>query len=495
MRLQKRLFMFKALRANANSLRLKIVLSLIGMSIFSIALGGLFSRVVLIEEFEDVVVTRSANGFQRDILSYYNLYGSFEEANAAESWNEYRSRFRELRPARDEPPNPDIARFIGTDLKGYVWAPAGSYELGDIVPASELDDAIPLVNVEAVTDDEVIGYILVEGRLTLSGTEAQYLRALTNSWWVSLLIVALVAAPIGILLGRHLTDPINKLKDAIEAMRPKSVYQKVPITSKDEIGLLSQSFNEMSQELATFIEVIQHQKEKIVDTETMRKQALVSISHELRTPLYSLVAQAYGMLDGVLEIDKKEVASLAESLDHLSELVDDLHHLSLADVHRLECDIKPTDFVQVVREAAEAKEDDLASKQFKLNLSLPDELMVEGDSTRLRQILDNLLINCIRYADEGGEISIQLSVTDEVAELVVLDSGPGVPPKSLHSLFDRFYRVEQSRSRATGGTGIGLSLVKTYAELHSGGAEAFLSDEGGLGIRVSIPLTTETTQS
>ena len=83
--------MFKALRANANSLRLKIVISLIGMSIFSIALGGLFSRVVLIEEFEDVVVTRSANGFQRDILSYYNLYGSFAEANAAESWNEYRS--------------------------------------------------------------------------------------------------------------------------------------------------------------------------------------------------------------------------------------------------------------------------------------------------------------------------------------------------------------------------------------------------------------------
>lgn len=482
--------MFKNLRANASSLRIKIVLSLIGMSIFSIALGGLFSRVVLTEQFEDVIITRSSNGFQRDILAYYNIYGSFEQANAAESWDEFRSRYRELRPARDEPPNPNIARFIGTDLNGYVWAPAGSFELGDTISEAILKDATPLLN-----DNEVVGYIAVEGRLVLSGSEALYLDALTNSWWASLLIVALVAAPIGIVLGNRLTDPINKLKDAIQAMRPKSVYQNVPITSKDEIGLLSESFNEMSQELANFIEVVQHQKEKIVDTEAMRKQALVSISHELRTPIYGVIAQAYGILDGVLNFDRNEVTNLAESLDHLGELVDDLHHLSLSDVHRLECDIKPTDFAQIVREATEAKTEEFQSRQFKLNLDLPETLMADGDPTRLRQIVDNLLINCIRYADEGGQISIKLSAPREFAELVVLDSGPGVPTESLHSLFDRFYRVEHSRSRATGGTGIGLSLVKTYAELHSGDAEAFLSDEGGLGIRVTIPIHAEITQT
>lgn len=466
-----------------SSLRIKIVLSLIGMSMLSIALGGFYSRLVLSHRFEDVVLVRGTEEFARDVLGYFrNHDNSFELAHSQQSWDDHMAVLSETRQTTFGEPEAD-AHFIGTDLNGKVWAPGGSYTVGDIALEQDLEDAVPIVD-----GDTPIGYVLVQGQLRLSGSEAQYLTDLINSLWFSFILVVFVAAPLGIILGKRLTNPINNLTDAIKAMNPKTMYQSVPITSKDEIGLLSQSFNQMSEELAAFVEVTEQQKNQIVETEAMRRQALVSISHELRTPLYGLVSQAYAMLDGIRALDRNEVTKLAVSLDHLSELVDDLHHLSLSDVHRLKCDIEPTDFAVIVQKVLEAKRQELLAKDFTLTITVPDSLSMEADSTRLRQIVENLLVNCIRYADQNGEIKVELSTADQLAELVVSDSGPGVPPESLGSLFDRFYRVEHSRSRATGGTGIGLSLVKTCAELHQGNVEAFQSKQGGLGIRVRIPL-------
>lgn len=474
--------------AAMNSLRVKIVLSLIGMSIFSIALGSYVSRALLVDRFKDVVIVRSSDEFVRDVQGYYRDAGSFEQAYETESWASFQARRNQTRPPRPETDNyPNAARFTATDMSGHVWTTGGSFAVGDIISASELEDALPIFD-----NETQIGYVVVEGEVLLSGTETQYLAALTNSLWLSLAVVALVAVPLGVVLGKRLTGPINSLITAIRAMRPKAMYQSVPITSNDEIGLLSQSFNEMSEDLASFVEVTEQQKEKIAETETKRRQALVSISHELRTPLYRLVSQANAMLDGIRSLDDKEMKKLADSLDHLTELVDDLNDLSLSDVHRLKFEVGETDFTQLIQEALESRQDDFLKKGFNLQLSVPEKLPIEGDATRLRQTIENLLVNCIRYADPGSEISVALSSSDEHAELVISDSGPGVPADSLDSLFERFYRVEFSRSRATGGTGLGLSLVKTYAELHGGSAEAFNSDQGGLGIRVRIPLISPT---
>ena len=466
-----------------SSLRIKIVLSLIGMSMLSIALGGFYSRLVLSHRFEDVVMVRGTEEFARDVIGYFrNNNDSFELAYSQQSWEDHMAVLNETRQIVSPVPESN-AHFIATDLDGKVWIPGGSFTVGDIASEQELQDAIPILS-----GNTIIGYVLVQGQLQLSGSEAQYLTDLINSLWLSFIIVVFVAVPLGIILGKRLTNPINNLTDAIQAMNPKTMSQSVPITSNDEIGLLSQSFNQMSEDLAAFVEVTEQQKKKITEAESMRRQALVSISHELRTPLYGLVSQAYAILDGIRPLDHSEVTKLAVSLDHLSELVDDLYHLSLSDVHRLKCEIEPIDFAVIVQKVLEAKRQELLAKNFTLSLTMPDSLPIDADSTRLRQIVENLLVNCIRYADQSGEIKVELSTVDQFAELVVSDSGPGVPPESLGSLFDRFYRVEHSRSRATGGTGIGLSLVKTCAELHQGNVEAFQSIHGGLGIRVRIPL-------
>lgn len=473
-------------RGRMSSLRVKIVLSLIGISILSIALGGLSSRLVLSYRFQDVVKVRSTEEFSRDVQGYYVSHGSsFEQAYLEESWESHKAVLNQtrLRQSDEAEENTNAAHFIATNLNGKVWIPNGSFSVGDMVSTEDLQDAIPIMN-----NGSPIGYVVVEGQLVLSGSEAQYLTDLINSLWFSFFLVALVAVPLGILLGKRLTHPINNLNSAIRAMRPKTMHQSVPITSNDEIGMLSQSFNQMSAELATFVDVTEQQQEKIAETEAIRRQGLVSISHELRTPVYRLVAQAYAMLDGIRALDREEMVKLADSLDHLSELVNDLHQLALSDVQAFSCDIKATDFSNLIHKAIEARKEVFAKKKLTLNTSIPDHFMIDADPTRLRQIIENLLSNCIRYTNPQGEINVELTTSEKFAELIVSDSGPGVPAENLKSLFDRFYREESSRSRATGGTGLGLSLVKTCAEMHGGNVEAFLSKQGGLGIHVRIPL-------
>lgn len=473
-----------------NSFRLKIVVSLIGLSLISFALGGFNTRSILLDSFENVMVARSADGFVRDVLDYYREHGSWELAGNAEEFYEFRDR-------RGLPPPPaddaDLPSFLATDLAGKVWVvvppTAKNDSLGDVLPEQRLRNAIPIRD-----GAEVVGYVTWVGEVLPSEIEDRYLQSLTHTWWLSLLLVAAVAIPAGVFLGNRLAGPINELIRAFSAMGPTTLRQEVAVKSKDELGLLSHSFNQMSADLADFVQVIKSQRETIAESENMLRQGLVNVSHELRTPLYTSLTRAQAMLDGVRALDKAQMKKLADSLNYLSNLVDDLHQLSLADVKALRYDAEAVDLASLVRECIANRETEFQGREFKLDVDIPTELNVHGDSTRLRQIVENLLSNCLRYSDRGAQVCIQLCVIGEFAQLVVSDSGPGVPTASLGALFDRFYRVDESRSRATGGTGLGLSLVKTCAEIHGGDVEAFASDQGGLGICVRIPIDLYSTQ-
>lgn len=477
-------------KERTNSLRVKIVLSLIGMSILATALSGFYTRLVLMERFRTVITARASDEFSRDVASYYrNNGGSFEEATKTISWQDYSARLNATRPEKSIKDVSDTSTFfIGTDLDGKVWIPNDGFSIGDIVSQTDLNNAIPIVNI-ASPEQPTIGYVLVEGRLDLSGAEAQYLIDLKSALWVVFFIVALMAVPLGMFLGKRFTDPINKLNNAIKAMRPESMQQSVQVTSNDEIGSLSKSFNQMNQDLSKYVNVVEEQQSKISESEAMRREGLVSISHELRTPLHRSVTQAYAILDGVRPLDRNEVSKLAASLDHLAELVNDLHQLSLSDVNAFSCDIQKVDYTAILCKELDIRKEVFVKNSLTLKKSLPEEFIVCADPTRLRQIIENLLSNCVRYTKRGGEVDVRLSsIDDKFAELIIADNGPGVPPENLEFLFDRFYREENSRNRETGGSGLGLSLVKTCAEMHGGHVEAFQSEQGGLKIRVCIPI-------
>lgn len=503
------------------SLKTKITIALIGIGFLAIITVGLSARTMVVDRFDEIVIDRSAINFERGLGDYYSKYGSWQAAYDVEpfltflnkglprnnrpganpnspegtSSGEGRSGFGGAFNTGENTPTgnrssgglPRGSRdpFFATDMNGYVWVPSYHNDVGDIISEKALQDARPVI-----LNGEQIGYLMSEQRLVLTDLEVAYLSALQESLIFSILLVAAFLIPLGFFLGNRLASPIKNLSRAIQSMRSGEIHQAVPVTSGDELGELSEGFNQMSGELASFIDVIQRQKEQIIATEALRREGIASISHELVTPLQASVLQANAMRDGIRPSGPAQMDQLSNSLIHLGKLVDDLFQLSLADVDALECRKDIIDFSMIVNEAVDVRKNDFTLKDFSVVTNLPQKLEVQGDATRLRQIIDNLLENCIKYTKKGGKIKVELQPDDDFGVLTVSDNGPGVSPENITSLFERFYREESSRNRDTGGSGLGLSLVKVWAEAHGGFAKAFLSADGGLAVSTNIPLST-----
>jgi signal transduction histidine kinase len=239
---------------------------------------------------------------------------------------------------------------------------------------------------------------------------------------------------------------------------------------------------------AIFVVIIERQQQELEKKETQRRDSMASASHELRTPLATLLAQIEAMRDGIRPLDKKHLASLSNSVEHMTDLVNDLYLLSLSDVSALVCDKEPQYLDQIVNTAIDAARSKLADHNLSIASTIKTPVCVIGDARRLRQIIDNLLENCYRYIRPDDEITVTLNKQKSWAELVVTDTGPGVNEDEMSMLFERFYRADKSRSRQHGGTGLGLSLVKALVDVHGGQVRAFKASSGGLGVSIKLPI-------
>lgn len=222
--------------------------------------------------------------------------------------------------------------------------------------------------------------------------------------------------------------------------------------------------------------------------EAQRRQWVADTSHELRTPVAVLRAQIEAMQDGVHPTTPENLDVLHEQVLALGRLVDDLHLLARGDAQAVTCRLQPLDLAGLVRDALQAQASRLDKAGLTMEARLPEELVLPGDRSRLRQVLANLLENSTRYTDRGGTIRVTLTRQGRHALLALEDSAPGVPPEAYDRLFDRFYRVDPSRTREQGGTGLGLSICRTLVEAHGGTIRALPSDLGGLRLEVRLNL-------
>ena len=465
------------------SFRSKIVISLVCLSLISFALGSYNTRTELIKLFDVLMVDRTSHTFRYDVAQYYNTYGAWGAAIEAESFKEFRRR--NIPQPRVIDRNENFS-FVATDLKGVVVVPGVTeqFELGAVVPKRLFVDSIPL---KLDGGGDVIGYVLSESDTPPNEVEEVYLQSLKYSWWISALLVIAVSLPLGYFLGGRLTKPINNLISAISNMSPTNLKQQVPVYSKDELGKLSLSFNQMSTDLADFVRVVKNQKEKLSQTEQLLRQGLTNISHELRTPLNVSISQAQAMLDGIRKLDKPELSKLSSSLTHLSHLVDDLYFLSASDAQSLRFEFEMVDLCEIIQNCLDTRRELFEQREFKLTVTIPKQYEYDGDKTRLRQIVDNLLSNCLRYSEQGADIDVELITLSNSVQLIISDSGPGVSQEKLELLFERFYKSDQAKNMVVEGLGLGLSVVKTCAEIHGGEVSSFINDKGGLSIKLSLP--------
>jgi signal transduction histidine kinase len=223
--------------------------------------------------------------------------------------------------------------------------------------------------------------------------------------------------------------------------------------------------------------------------ERLRRSMVADAAHELRTPLSNIRGQLEAVRDGVIKPDADTISSLNEEAVLLSRLVDDLQELSLAEAGELKLNRQTEDIARLIEQAVVAQQTQAATKGISVSADLPDKLPpVSIDPYRIGQVLRNLLENAIAHTGTGGTITVSARQQGNYIEVAVVDTGEGIPPEDLPNIFERFYRVDKSRARATGGSGLGLTITKRLVEVHGGKIEAH--SEPGKGSRFSFTIPT-----
>jgi signal transduction histidine kinase len=291
--------------------------------------------------------------------------------------------------------------------------------------------------------------------VTANSPETTFLASVNHSLWLAVLIAGLTALLLALVFSSTILKPILTLKAAAGRMEQGDLSQRVSIKARGEIGALAHAFNTMADSLSR--------------SEQSRRNLVSDVAHELRSPLMNIRGYLELLQDQVLEPTPETLASLYEETSLLSRLVADLQDLSLAEAGQLRLTCQPVSLEEVTHQAAQIVQPHLARKNLVLHVHIPPDLpCVEADQERVAQILRNLLSNSIMHTPSEGEISITASASESLVKISVQDTGVGIEPEHLPYLFERFYRVDSSRTRATGGTGLGLAIVKQMVEAHGG---------------------------
>ncbi|MDX1380371.1 MAG: ATP-binding protein, partial [Xanthomonadales bacterium] len=301
-------------------------------------------------------------------------------------------------------------------------------------------------------------------------------RFLRDQLWVlaaSLLVALLLAVGLGYALARHLSRPVRRLDETVSELSRGHYGRRAAVSGRDEIGRLADNVNRLAATLE--------------QNRSARRRWMADIAHELRTPVAILKGEVEALADGVRSADRRTFASLAEEIDQLGVLVDDLQSLALADAGALNLQQQAVDLRELLQQSADAFRERMADRGIRLELAMPAALRLYADPLRLRQLLHNLLENAARYVSDGGRVRLIAERSAETVGIRLEDSGPGVGEEHLGRLFERFYRVEQGRSRAGGGSGLGLAICRSIVEAHGGRIRAEPSSLGGLAVCLEIP--------
>ena len=270
--------------------------------------------------------------------------------------------------------------------------------------------------------------------------------------------------------------PVALLGSVARRLGQGDLTQRVPVTGKDEIGDLGLTFNTMADGL-----------EK---AERQRRSLMADVAHELRTPLSNIQGYLEAVRDGVLEPASPTIDTIYQQAAHLSDLVEDLRVLALAEAGVLRLNSEPDSLEDVLRRSVEAVKPRAEQRSVAVSLDISGDLpLVDMDRTRIAQVVGNLLENAIAHTPEGGQVQIIAEPAEPSrVRVTVADTGEGIAVDDLSQVFDRFYRVDLSRSRATGGAGLGLTIARQLVEAHGGGIRAESTSRQGSRFIFELPL-------
>lgn len=383
-------------------------------------------------------------------------------------------------------------RVALADPDGVVVVDTAGRLLGSVHPPAHLAHGLPVLSGGRRVGTVLVGS-MIESSLTAPGE--RFLRRVFSAVLSATLLSAALALLLGLGLSARITRPLAALARAARRVEAGDLSARVDARGGDEVAELSGSFNAMAAELARL--------------EEAKRRIIADAAHELRTPAALIQGAVEAMLDGVFPRDDETLRSVHEEALRLARLIESLRELESAESGDLELRIEELDALEEARGAAALFEAPARAKGLSLTVSVSGEggvPRVLADAFRLREILSNLLANAVRHAPEGG--TVRLLARERQApgpparrdrdggggraaaafvEFAVEDSGPGVPPAERDRVFERFYRLDASRSTGSGGRGLGLSIASGLAKAQGGWIELVESELGGAAFLLLLP--------
>ena len=463
------------IRRWVHSLRLRLMAAFILVVLITIGTASLFVAGATLREvnrYEDNNNQLTTSRIQSLVSYYYLLNGS---------WTGVQSLVEQLATMQDTP-------ILVTDSTGIVVADSQNKLIGKVYKAAAQGTPLNMAVVNrpneprnpAGSTSTSSGAVTNFGSLYITYPSTSLMTVFVSSTinrfliWGGLLAIA-IAIIITFFFSQRITSPIRTLSRTAKLLGKGDFSQRVYIKSRDEVGELAETFNTMASDLER--------------TEKLRKNMVADVAHELRTPLTNVSGYLEAIKDGVVQPDAATIASLSEETALLSHLVDDLQELALSDAGELKLNRQLEDIRPLIEQSIKMVQVKAQSKNLEIKAELEDSLPpVNIDYYRLSEVLRNLLTNAIKHTPEGGKITIIAKEETNSLKIDVVDTGEGIPASELPNLFERFYRVDKSRARTGGGSGLGLSIAKRIVEGH-GGTIGVLSEEGqGSDFFFSLPL-------
>jgi len=328
---------------------------------------------------------------------------------------------------------------------------------------------------EMVVDDTLIGFVSISnfGPFFLDDSQFKFLRSL-NSVLLGIGFLALFfSIVIGSMLAKRISQPILRTIEAAGHIAAGNYTVRLEETSDTkEVEMLVASINDLANSLESM--------------EAMRKQLTEDVAHELRTPVTILQSYIEAMMDGMWEVTPERLNSCYEEVDRIGRLINDLEKLSRIESEGFHLSKKTVDLRAVLETTVSGFFNELNRKE--LTVEITGSLsVVSADPDRLRQVATNLLSNAVKYTKEGSLLTFHVFETENEAGFSLTDRGVGIPQEELPYIFERFYRADKSRNRTTGGSGIGLTIVKSIVEAHGGRVEVDSVVGTGSTFTVTIP--------
>ncbi len=468
------------------SLRFKLILSFLAVALISVLLISVMIRVGSTDRLLKLAIDQQAATLQADALGYYETNGSWDGfAEYLRTQQKPPDFFREFNQD-DQPPEFDQQKGNDSiqhdqrplvaiiDLDGRLVFSAFGMRVGEILPDKYIDDKIPLE-----LDGETIAYIVPDRSLSFKlSSEEEVFLARTNQ---AILIAALVgvgaAILMGVILAGVLLKPIRNLRKASQALAAGDLDQRVPVTSQDELGQLSESFNKMGEDL------------KYADQQ--RKQMTADITHDLGTPL-QVIAGYIEMFEEMPEaVNAKRLGIINTEIEHLRRLLEDLNMLSQADAKAMNIDLQLLDPAPMVEQICHIYQPMCEKEGIRLSFEIQNDLpQIRLDEGRMSQVLKNLVENAMRYTKDNGQIILHARQEEKTIIFEVTDDGTGIDEKDLPHVFDRFYKADPSRTIGVGGkSGLGLAISRALVEAQGGKIKALSAGLGkGTTMKITFPL-------